>query len=378
MPRTEFNVQRCGRLGRYAIAAFARVLAAAVALAPAAAAAATAPGTVITNVAEARWTVGNTPASAQAQHQLSIPPYTLGADLALTKVGPAEASAGDTITWRLVVRNNGTAAASGVQLVDTVPAQVGQLAATCTVLTSGTCGAVSIGTPAPSGTPVTVAIPSLPVGGQVEVAIRGVVAPNATAFSNVASIGYPGLVDPTPNDNTAKVTTQVVPSSNKVASLRGLVWLDVNHDRVRGTSEPVLAGYVVRLYGPDGTAIVAQAKTSADGTYAFAELTPGVAYQLEFRDPAGMTVYGLAVTADGSGTVFAATANCGQKGAATFSGSPLSSNSSGACYSLTSAGSVAQVAQNGRTVITLQPGDTLAGQSRPLDPSGGVFDSATR
>jgi len=378
MPRLEFIVQRCRRLGRYAIAAFARLLAAAVALVPAAVAAATAPGTVITNVVEARWTVGNTAASAQAQHQLSIPPYTLGADLALTKVGPAEASAGDAITWRLVVRNNGTAAASGAQLVDTVPPQVGQLSATCTVLTSGTCGAVSIGAAAPAGTPVTVALPNLPVGGQVEVAIRGVVAANASAFSNVASIGFPGLVDPTPTDNTAKVTTQVVPSAKKVASLRGLVWLDINHDRVRGAGEPVLAGYVARLYGPDGTTVVAQTRTSADGTYAFAELTPGVAYQLEFRDPAGMTVYGLAVTADGSGTVFASTANCGQKGAATLSGSPLSSNASGACYSLTSAGSVAQVAQNGRTVITLQPGDTLAEQSLPLDPSGVVYDSATR
>jgi len=266
---------------------------------------------VITNVVDARWIYGSAPGSASAQHQLTIPPYAVGADLALTKVGPAQASAGAEIVWKLVVRNAGGTPASGVQLTDLVPPQVTQLAAACSVLSGSACGAVGIGTPTASGTPVTVAIPSLAAGGQVEVTVRGTVTAGSGTLSNQASVGIPGAIDPTPADNTAQATTQLVPSTSQFASLRGIVWLDVDHDRMRSAGEPLLAGYTVRLYAPGGATVVAQAKTDASGAYAFGRLPAGVTYELEFRDPSGAIVYGMPVAADGSGTRFAATVACG-------------------------------------------------------------------
>jgi uncharacterized repeat protein (TIGR01451 family) len=360
-----------------AAGALARRLLAALAL-PAIVHAATAPGTVITNVVEARWTAGNNPASVTAQHQLTIPPYAIGADLALTKVGPAQASAGGEIVWKLVVRNAGSTAANGAQLTDIVPPQVNQVAAACSVLTGGSCGAVSVGTPTAAGTPVTVAIANLAAGGQIEVTVRGTVSAGSGTLSNQASVGIPGVIDPTPADNTAQAATQLVPSANQFASLRGVVWLDLNHDRVISAGEPLLAGYTVRLYAPDGTTVVAETRTDASGAYAFGKLPAGVAYQLEFRDPSGLLALGVPVAADGSGDRFAATAPCGQKAAATQSGMQLWQRPGGTCYSLTEAGSSAEVLQSGRTLITLQGGDSLAEQSLPLEPSGVVYDAVTR
>ncbi len=378
MARVESKVHRCIRLGRNSAAALARMAAAALCLVPGVAPAATPAGTVITNVAEAQWSINANPGSARAQHQLTVPPYTPGADLALTKTGPAEAGSGDAIVWRLLVRNVGTVAASGAQLTDAVPAQVGQLAATCTVLAGGTCGAVSVGAPTPAGTPVSVAIPNLAPGGRIEVEIRGTVSAGAGPLLNQASVDIPGLVDPTPSNNTAQATTQLVPSLNSTASLRGKVWLDLDHDRIRDAGEPLLAGYMVRLYGSDGTTIVAQSATNADGAYAFTNLAAGVTYQLEFRDSSGLVVYGVPVTADGGGTSFAATVSCGQKTATSLSDALLAVPANGTCYSLTGAGSSAQVEASGRTLLTLQPGDTLAEQSLPLDPSGVVYDAVSR
>lgn len=376
MPRACLVVQRVARAAWRAGAAHVRLFAAALVLAGAAQAA-TAPGTVITNEVEARWSVGDNPATARAQHQLTVQPYSAGPDLAITKVGPAQAAPGEAIAWRLLVRNNGTTAATDAQVTDTVPAQVGQVSASCAVLTTGSCGAVNVGASSASGTPVTVAIASLPVGGQVEIVIRGTIASGATSFTNVASVGVPGQVDPTPADNTAQAATLVVAAANPSASLRGHVWLDLNHDRVRSTNEPPLAGYIVLLYAPDGVTLVAQTTTDADGGYVFSNLAAGVAYQLEFRDPNGAVMFGLPVTADGGGTSFAATAQCGQS-AGTMVGSFLAPLSGGTCYSLTTNGSSAQVGTNGRTVVTLQAGDTLLEQSLPLDPSGVVYDSVTR
>ncbi len=366
---------RSPSLGRRAAAALGCGLLLSLALP---AGAATAPGTVITNVADARWISGSVPGSTTAQHQVTIPPYTAGTDLALTKIGPAKAGEGSEITWKLLVQNKGSAAASGAQLTDLVPPQVNQVSAACAALVGATCGAVTVGTATATGTPVTVTIPTLAPGGQVEVTVRGTVTAGSGTLLNEASVGIPGAVDPTPADNSAQSSTQLGPGVDPLANLRGVVWLDLDHDRLRDAGEPLLSGYTVRLYAPDGVTVVAQARTDAAGAYAFSRLPAGVTYQLEFRDPTGLVVYGVPVTADGGGTQFASTLSCGQTSGASLSVTPMWSTTAGTCYSLTEAGSSAEVTQKGRTLITLQAGDTLAEQSLPLDPSGVVYDAVTR
>ncbi|MGC3964666.1 MAG: SdrD B-like domain-containing protein [Rhodocyclaceae bacterium] len=89
--------------------------------------------------------------------------------------------------------------------------------------------------------------------------------------------------------------------SNAPASLSGNVWRDTNHDRVRGSDEPVVAGWTVELLGcADGTAgcsdsslvLRNSAVTSADGGYLFDNLVPGE-YLVRFRSPTGQIIGGV-------------------------------------------------------------------------------------
>jgi uncharacterized repeat protein (TIGR01451 family) len=135
------------------------------------------------------------------------------------------------------------------------------------------------------------------------------------------------------------------------ASLNGRVWRDVNHDRIfNAASESafVLAGWRVEVCARTDTVCDAgtrlgTALTGTDGTYAIKDLPAGD-YKLQFRDPNNNVINGTPVNGD-SGTP--------------QSGSTLDPNKR-------------------FLFVTLKPGENLAQQSLPLDPSGVVYDSITR
>ncbi|HMP61405.1 MAG TPA: SdrD B-like domain-containing protein, partial [Gemmatales bacterium] len=71
------------------------------------------------------------------------------------------------------------------------------------------------------------------------------------------------------------------------ATLTGLVWVDLNNDGFKQSSEPGLSGITITLTGTDTNGAVNQtAITGADGTYSFASLLPGT-YSLTQTQPTG-------------------------------------------------------------------------------------------
>ncbi|HTE16381.1 MAG TPA: SdrD B-like domain-containing protein, partial [Burkholderiales bacterium] len=273
----------------------------------------------------------------------------------------------------------GPQAADGAQVTVTIPPGVTAISGLCVVLTTGTCGAVTVGASTPAGTPVTITLPTFPVGGRVEITLRGTAPVTPSTIINQAQVSLAGAIDPTPSNNVASVQTQILAGAGNTGTLSGRVWLDANHDRVFSAGEQLFQGYSVRIYDAAGTTLVTQVFTDVNGAYSVAALPAGVSYQIEFRDPAGNVVLGLPVTTEsaGVGAGFASTTGCGAL-AETTPPNIVAPFTNGNCYSLTSGGSTAQVQRTGRILVALQPGDNVVEQSLPLDPSGVVYDAVTR
>src|SRR5688572_1049630 len=243
----------------------ARVLAVIAMLVASIAVAATPPGTTITNTAQVQWTVGATTSTVSAQHQITV--SAAGSDLALTLTGPAQAAPGSSIVWRVVATNIGPLAADGAQVTATLPPGVTGISGVCVVLTSGTCGAVTVGVPTPAGTPVTITLSTFPVGGRVEITLRGTAPATAGTINTQAQVSLTGVIDPTPTNNVATVPTQIVAGAATTGTLSGRVWLDANHDRAFNSGERLLPGFTVRVYDATGTSVVNQVATDANGAY---------------------------------------------------------------------------------------------------------------
>ena len=131
-------------------------------------------------------------------------PTVAQADVALTKsVTPRPVVAGQTVTWTLTARNNGPSQATGVTITDTVPAAVtGVTAATTTP--GATCAA-------PGGN-VSCTVPTLASGATFEVTVSGTVGPDAAsgALANAADVTATTPTDPSPDNNSASATAEVV------------------------------------------------------------------------------------------------------------------------------------------------------------------------
>ena len=124
-------------------------------------------------------------------------PVIASADLAISKVNtPDPVVAGNALTSRITVRNDGPSPAAGVQVVDELPAGVTGVAA---LEPEGSC------TPAVSCDVGTVA-----AGETVTVTVRATVPPGSTAASltDVARVSA-DTADPDPDDNTAGATADV-------------------------------------------------------------------------------------------------------------------------------------------------------------------------
>lgn len=340
-----------------------------------AAIAATAPGTVVTNIAQAEWTASAGTLAATGQNQFTVRAATTpgGPDIRVQKTGPAAVPPAFEVTWKLLVLNEGDEGVANVTLNDTVPAGFTGVHAACEALVPGAvCGSVTVGTPGPAGTPVTIVLADVPVGAQFDIDVHGTAPATEGTVVNVAeALLPPTVIDPDPADNTGSATTLVDNDAAVTGSIHGHVWLDVNHDRVLDPGEALFRDFVITVYDAAGTTVLARVDTDGAGAYTVFDLPAGVVYQLEFRDPAGNVVLGLPVTSDGDQGDFASVKQCQIEYA-------IGSVNQGTCYSLTSGGSRARVLDNGRIEVLLQPGENLFQQSLPLDPSGVVYDAVTR
>ena len=270
-------------------------------------------------------------------------------DLALAKThSPASFGvSSSTGYFTLTPSNVGNIATSGtITLTDTLPVGLTPTSAAGTGWTCGinvrtvTCSTTSVIAAASSGTP-TSGNPII-VHVTVSAGLSGQILQNtATVSGGGEPVGFDG-------NNSATDTVSIAAT----ASLSGTVWLDANHDKVPGspTSEPRLANWIVELY-LDGV-IVGSTISATDGSYSFANISPGSGYQVKFRATANGAIFGKPVT---------------NEDGVTFDGVDAAKNPTGAN---TTDGTLKS--------MTLVSGNNYTKQSLPVDPSGVVYDSITR
>ncbi|WP_417749945.1 SdrD B-like domain-containing protein [Rosistilla oblonga] len=125
--------------------------------------------------------------------------FFTSADLSITKAdSPDPVVAGDTLTYTLTVLNNGAADATGVTVVDTLPANV-QIDSITT----------SQGTSSTNGNIVTVDLGDIANGGNATIVIAVIVDPDVTTqITNTATVSG-DQPDDDPSNNTATAPTDV-------------------------------------------------------------------------------------------------------------------------------------------------------------------------
>ena len=123
------------------------------------------------------------------------------ADLAVTKtVDKPQPNVGDTITYTVTLTNNGTATATGVEVTDTLPANVTYVSA------APQGGTAFTPTPAVSPTGGVWAVPTIAPGASVLLTITARADASGVSF-NTVTITKSDVYDPNDGNNTAKTPT---------------------------------------------------------------------------------------------------------------------------------------------------------------------------
>jgi uncharacterized repeat protein (TIGR01451 family) len=149
------------------------------------------------------------------------------ADLAITKTDNLTSiAAGSTLTYTIVVSNNGPSPVTGADIKDTLPSQLTNATWTCTASTGSSCAAASgVGN---LDTKV-----NLLNGGTATYTLTGVVNPSATGtIANTAQVLRPNDVnDPTDStrtgagNNSATDTTTIIPPTTNVLGQKSVRFL---------------------------------------------------------------------------------------------------------------------------------------------------------
>ncbi len=207
-------------------------------------------------------------------------------DLSITKVDSADpVAATGTLTYTIVVTNNGPSTATDVIVTDSLPAELEFVSATTT---AGTVGNV--------GNQVTANVGTLAPGATATITLNTTVVSTATgSISNTAAVDSTETDTVTTNNSVTQTTDIAVPGS-----LSGSVYIDSDGDGVRDADETGIAGVTISLSGTNllGSVISAQQTTDASGNYTFSELLPGT-YTLTETQPRGF-LDGLATVGTGA------------------------------------------------------------------------------
>ncbi len=175
------------------------------------------------------------------------------------------AQVGQTLTYIIVVTNDGPSPASNISVVDTLP--TGQLNFVSATSASGTF--------TNSGGTTTGTIASLAAGASATITITATVrndVPNNTQITNNPVVVSAAGEGPVRSDNTASDPTTIV----SLRTISGFAFVDLNRNGVRDTDEPGIADVAMFLSGTvNGQAVNLQTTTAADGSYSFADLAPG-------------------------------------------------------------------------------------------------------
>ncbi|PWR18146.1 hypothetical protein DKG74_20095 [Zavarzinia aquatilis] len=279
-----------------------------------------------------------------------------GPDLRIAKSHAGNFVAGIEQLYTISVSSLGRPTSGTVTVVDTLP---GGMSFAGVEGTDWSCGVANpsggqvvtctteqvIGTDAPA-TPIrlTVRVPESSLGGA-----------GTAEFTNVAQVSGGGEPPELSGDNEARDATTVTAP----AAISGRVWFDSNHDRRHQTEEGGLPGWRVQLLVPTGAEAPAGARaapapagmtvmdetvTAGDGSYGFTVARARADYAVRFLSPDGY-LYGTPVDGE-SGTAIS--------------------------------GAVLDPDRATLRSIAVDPGQDVPEQSLPVNPTGLVYDSASR
>lgn len=196
-------------------------------------------------------------------------------DLAITKVDSVDpATAGGPLNYTMVVTNNGPSTATNVVVADTLPS----------TLTFGS-GSSTVGTVTNAGNAVTANVGTLASGASATITVNTTVASTATGtITNTANVTAAETETVTTNNAATQTTQLVVPGS-----ISGFVYMDVNKNGSRDSSDTPIPNVPVNLSGTDslGAPVTRQTTTDTNGAYAFNNLLPGT-YQVVETQPEGL------------------------------------------------------------------------------------------
>jgi uncharacterized repeat protein (TIGR01451 family) len=143
------------------------------------------------------------------------------ADLSISKSGPTVALNGESFTYTLTISSVGPNSANNATFLDTLPAGLTGVAATCTLAINGAACPASLAVSAAS---VSGTIPLLPANGGVTILITGryPVGGTDTSLTNNATVNVPaGVTDPIPSSNSSQINTAITfqPADLRVTKL---------------------------------------------------------------------------------------------------------------------------------------------------------------
>ena len=185
-------------------------------------------------------------------------------------------------------------------------------------------------------------LPSVLDAGDSLALVMGYRAPAAGSITVTSTVATSATDINATNDSSSASTSFT--ASAPAGSISGTVWYDLDHDNVVDSNEPRRAGWIVELLAEaaGGDLLLSRVTTAADGGYLFTGLQPGT-YTVRFLNPNGQTVTSGPMPVDGD-----TSGNGGLASISRLSG------------------------------IHVAAGTPVVNQSLPLDPSGVVYDSATR
>ncbi|QDT71152.1 DUF11 domain-containing protein [Lacipirellula limnantheis] len=183
-------------------------------------------------------------------------------DLAVDKIDSKDpVKPGETFTYTVTVVNNGPSSATGVTVVDTMPATG------VTYLTSSR--AVSV-----NGRELTYDLGGLAAGASVTFTITVQVNQNFTG-----TLLNEVVVSANEEETTYANNHDAEPTVVKIdpASLDGYVYVDKDNDGIKDGGEKPIAAVILTLTGTDifGASVTRTTVTDANGYYSFANLVPG-------------------------------------------------------------------------------------------------------